>query len=314
MSIINKPILKNEKSPTQQSDIIIESNGKIHISFLWDDLKDVPGLINGIQDETPLTSLPAISWISPSVANDLDFLNEFRSCQLCPKHCGFNRMERVHPTCGDYQLRIGTFGISFGDEPEVKGSRGSGAIMLSGCPLKCPSCHNPEKVADGVIISVYDFIKICEELLQKGAHNIQILSPTVHFPTLRVALKILKDSAFPIPILLKSSGYETIDQIKQLAGLIDIYLPDFKFGSCSKWSKKAGVKNYFEKAEVAILEMIRQVGPIQFDANGVIMRGVLVRHVESPLPPEEREQIRSFLNNLPPGVLVSSLNNFVLLE
>lgn len=314
MNTTNNPMLKDEKSITQQSDIVIDPTGRIYISFLWDDLRDVPAQVSGFPNVSESIPPHENDWAIPVIKENFKHLNEFLNCQLCPKKCGFNRLEKTHPTCGDYQLRVATSGITFGDEPEIRGSRGSGAIMLSGCPLKCPSCHNPEKVAHGAVTSIESFVKLCRDLLLKGAHNIQILSPTVHLPSLITALKVLKGNSLPIPIILKSSGYEAVDQLQRLSGLVDIYLPDFKFGSCSQWARRAGVRDYFEKSKLGIAEMIRQVGPVQFDSEGVLKRGVLVRHVESPLPFEEKEQIRSFLDNLPAGVLVSRQSNFVMLE
>jgi putative pyruvate formate lyase activating enzyme len=300
---------------TQQSDITIESDGNINISFLWDDLKDLADALSARGEHGKIQrAKPRRDWTLPEASSLPELTGEFLSCKLCPKSCGFNRVERKHPTCGDHLLRVSTFGVTFGDEPEIRGESGSGAIMLSGCPLTCPSCHNPEKVAHGVPTSIRDFLEICRELLLLGAENIQILSPTVHFPHLRVALKILKDNLFPIPIVLKSSGYESVEELQKLNGLVDIYLPDFKFGSCSQWSLQAGVKNYFSKAQIAVHEMIRQVGPIILDERGLAQRGVLIRHVEAPLPYEEKSEIKKFLMSLPPGVRVSYLNHFVSLE
>ena len=307
-------ILKSEKSLPQQSDIIIEPGGKIHISFLWEDLRDIPNLINDIEVATQLTHTLSSGWNPTQFKIEESVLSEYESCELCPKKCGFNRLNKRHPTCGDFNLRVATYGMSVGDEPEIRGTRGSGAIMLSGCPLKCPSCHNPEKVADGAVVSGDDFIGICKTLYEQGAHNIQILSPTVHLPALRATLRFLKSNGFPIPIIFKSSGYESVEQLKTLEGLVDVYLPDFKFGQCSQWGQRAGVKNYFDKAVEATQEMYRQVGALIVNEENLAIKGVLVRHVGAPLPLEEKTQIRSFLNQLPEGVRVSYQDNFVLLE
>jgi|GEM_PF-1834334 len=313
MSSTSNQIPKSEKSPPQQSDIVIDPDGKIHISFLWEDLRDLPRSLN----EKYVSAKPAFilrNWNPTEFKSPDSLLSEYEHCKLCPKECGFNRVKNKHPTCGDFELRVATFGISFGDEPEIRGTGGSGAIMLSGCPLKCPSCHNPEKVADGTAINAQDFFSLCKKLYEDGAHNIQILSPTVHMPILRVLLRSLKSDSFPIPIVLKSSGYESVDQLRSLEGLVDIYLPDFKFGQCSQWSQRAGVKNYFEVAVAALHEMARQVGALEVDDQGVATKGVLVRHVQAPLPSAEKTQIRNFLNQLPEGIRVSYQDNFVSLE
>lgn len=276
------------------------------VSFLWDDLEPL---------KNPSAPPVAATNSTPPSRRALAFpKSEYRHCKLCPKQCGFDRTRARHKTCGDYRLRVAAVGLSLGDEPEVRGERGSGVIMLSGCPLKCPSCHNPEMVADGTAVSIDEFSGMVYDLLARGAHNIQILSPTVHMPALRVVLAELKASGFPLPIILKSSGYESIEELRKLDGLVDVYLPDFKFGSCSPWSTRAGVRDYFDITRHAIAEMFRQVGALLRNADGTIRRGVLVRHVRAPLPPHERHEIESFLASLPNGIGVSYSDNFVNLE
>ena len=294
----------------QQSDITISPDGTVHISFLWDDLRDLAGLPPLEHSEAAL-SLPP--WAAPN--GELSLASpEYASCKLCPKACGFNREAKAHPRCGDSLLRVSNVGLTMGDEPVIRGTRGSGAIMLAGCPLKCPSCHNPEKVAHGEAVDGTGFLRLCEGLLQQGAHNIQILSPTVHLPALRVALRALKESGFPLPIVLKSSGFERVEEIEKLAGLVDVYLPDLKFGSCSAWAVRAGVRNYFAVAKDAIEAMIRQAGPFRADGQGLALSGVLVRHVSAPLPETEKAELHAFLAGLEGRAEVSVLDTFVSLE
>lgn len=295
------------KSIREQSDIVITADGRVFVSFLWEDL----GALTG----TTRSAVPAVDVRPPSRRRNLAFPEfEYRQCKLCPKECGFDRTAARHRTCGDHHLRVASAGLSLGDEPEIRGERGSGAIMLSGCPLKCPSCHNPEMVADGTAVTIEGFITIAEQLHARGAHNIQILSPTVHLRALHVALKELKDSGFPLPIVLKSSGYESVAQLQKLDGLVDVYLPDFKFGRCSQWSRRAGARNYFEITARAIEEMFRQVGAARSNTDGTLERGVLVRHVRAPLPPEESREIEVFLARLPDGIRVAYSDHFVSFE
>jgi putative pyruvate formate lyase activating enzyme len=183
--------------------------------------------------------------------------------------------------------------------------------MLSGCPLTCPSCHNPEMVAKGSVLEISAFIDLSWELAKQGAHNLQILSPTVHLPKLRTALKDLKGNGFPIPVVLKSSGFEKLEELQKLESLVDIYLPDFKFGTKSRWAAKARVRSYFEIAKIAVAEMFRQTGPVVFNADGLLQKGVLVRHVLSPLPESERQEILAYLEGLPEGIAVSLSDTFV---
>ncbi len=286
--------LKRKQLP-QESDIVIRPDGTIHISFLWNDSVDT----------IPQERFSSVA--EPSLV-------EYQNCKLCPKECGFDRIKGTHPTCGDFKLRISTAGLTLGDEKEIRGELGSGAIMLSGCPLKCPSCHNPEMVKNGVPVSAAQFVETAFDLAERGASNLQILSPTVHLPALRTVFKHLKRSEFPIPILLKSSGYEKIEELKALEGLVDIYLPDLKFGSSSLWARRAGVPDYFRIATDAIHEMYRQVGPLVLNEKGAAQRGLFIRHVKAPLPETERAEILRFLAALPKGVGVSITDNFVQLE
>jgi len=302
----NSPISKKTGIAAQQSDIVIAPDGSIHISFLWDDLRDLAGLAARESKPAPEWNLPLGHLFLASA--------EYKSCHLCPKQCGFDRDSSRHPRCGDALLRVSNVGITLGDEPPIRGTRGSGAIMLAGCPLRCPSCHNPEKVADGAVTDAAGFFGICKSLLEEGAHNIQILSPTVHLPSLRILLAELKRTGFPLPIVLKSSGYERVEELRKLDGLVDIYLPDLKFGSCSAWAVRAGVRNYFSEARDSIEEMIRQVGNLALNEEGLASRGVLVRHVEAPLPPAEKKEILTYLDSLRGRAAVFLNSHFVSLE
>lgn len=279
----------------QQSDITITEDGRVYISFLWDDLYSLTGFEKGTSQTGP------VSWKVPANFNFED-KSEYKNCTLCPKQCGFDRVRYAHPSCGDSEFRVSNVGISFGDEASIRGMGGSGCIMLSGCPLTCPSCHNPEKVSHGKKTTTEEFLLICQGLLENGAENIQILSPTVHIPVLLHNLRILKESKFPLPIIMKSSGYESVEQIKRFDGLVDFWLPDFKFGPCSEWGKKAGVVDYFEQAQESLQAMVLQVGA----------ENVLVRHVLAPLPDKERNTIQSFLENS--GLPFSLSDTFVELE
>lgn len=286
------------KIANQQSDIIIGPNGEVHVSFLWRDLFSEPSPNH--------RRLPA--WQRPHIAESDP--PEYQACKMCPKQCRFNRKARSHPSCGDDRLRVSNVGISMGDEELIRGRNGSGCIMLSGCPLRCPSCHNPEKVADGEIVTGDDFLKLCENLLADGAENIQILSPTVHGPRLRNALRALRDSNFPLPVVLKSSGYESVEEIERYEGLVDVWLPDLKFGPCSKRGRKSGAADYFEVAQQAIGTMLGQVGPAQIE-DGLIKRGVLVRQVKTQLPNDEQEGLTRFLRSLPAEVIVDSTTSWI---
>ncbi len=296
---------------TFQSDIVVDEDGGVHISFFG------PELLHLIPERiaTPLTDKP---WSLKLTSNfqKTDVRDEYAHCMMCPKKCGFNRLKSTHGTCGDAVLRVSNHGLSFGDEKELSQGGGSGLLFLSGCPLTCPSCINPEKVRnDGDACSTMDFLQMVESLYRKGANNIQILSPTVHLPELKVALTILKQQAFPLPIIFKSSGYESVIELRKFEGLVDIYVPDYKFSNSCYWKKQSGANDYHEVFLEALVEMYRQAGSILKNESGVLQKGVMIRHVKNPyLSQEERKQIDEFLNHQPADILVSILDNFVVLD
>ncbi len=313
--------LQKQRSIPKQSDITISPSGEVCVSFLWDDIKektDEASPASIIEHEFPDLTLSNIFLKLQSELSDVEYAN----CRMCPKECGFDRLNKAHPRCGDSQLSIGTWGLSLGDEPEIAGVKGSGTILLSHCPMKCPSCHNPEMVAQGHRSSLHDVIEICYTLLEWGAENIQFLSPTVHMAKLIPILTFLKSNRFPIPLILKSSGIENLDYLRQLAGLVDIYLPDFKYGPNSEFAKRSGFKNYFELAQENIHEMIRQVGPPKYknkQTSGEVQdrqppiclsSGVLIRHVKAPIPEQERQHIIDFLGSVKEVALISITDNF----
>lgn len=313
------PASQNASIP-RQSDIVIDPDGTVHFSFLWDELSDCVTALSGkkVEGHEPKDLTASKNPVNTFTRQGLDFLRDlefpqkdYRSCRLCPKKCGFNRSRGIHPRCGDSSLRVSNYGLTMGDEAPIRGTRGSGAIMLGGCSLSCPSCHNPEMVSGGEKISLSKLLDLCLTLRNEGAHNIQFLSPTVHFPALKLLLKELKKNAFDLPIIFKSSGYELPDEIASFRGLVDIWLPDFKYGPGSSWADRAGVPDYFHQAAQAIQKMIEVAGPLTIGSDDTAKSGVLVRHVMAPLPAAERQSIDDFLKSLPKGVMVSYCRDFV---
>ncbi|MCB0403651.1 MAG: hypothetical protein KDD51_02625 [Bdellovibrionales bacterium] len=201
-----------------------------------------------------------------------------------------------------------------GDERAIRGRIGSGAIMLSGCPLTCNSCQNYEMVQEGHRVTFEQFIEMALTLKARGAHNLQVLSPTVHFPSLRQLLPIIRKEAPNFPIIFKSSGYESVEALKRFEGLVDIYLPDLKFGSQSRWARCAGAGDYLQVAKLAIDEMFSQVGPLEVDREGIASKGLLIRHVKAPLPAAEQEELEGYLSEMGRRTQISILEHFVQLE
>lgn len=206
-------------------------------------------------------------------------------CRLCPRECNVNRLKGEVGYCGaSEKLMVSRAALHFGEEPCVSGENGSGTVFFSNCNLKCVFCQNHciSQENLGIEISIERLSEIFLELEENGANNINLVTPTHYVPQIIEALKLSKASGLNIPILYNSNGYDSLDTLKALDGYIDVYLPDLKYYN-SKYSLKYSMaKDYFEKASIAIEEMYRQVGKPVFDENGIIKKGIIIRHLMLP--------------------------------
>lgn len=209
------------------------------------------------------------------------FLNV--SCTLCPRRCGVSRAnEHSLGGCGvTATARVARAALHFGEEPCISGTRGSGTVFFAGCPLHCRFCQNRliSQEGFGKDVSPARLSEIFRELEAKGAHNINLVSATQFVPVIQQALFLYKPS---VPIVYNSGGYERVETLKTLQGLVDIYLPDFKYIDNSLGQALSGVPDYAERATEAIAEMVRQTGAMQLDSNGIAIRGTMVRHLVLP--------------------------------
>lgn len=307
---------KNKKNSgtSFQSDIVINEDGEIAISFFGPELLHL--LNRSIEfDCNRSWALPVFEPRHFETLLEL-IKKEYENCLLCPKECGYDRVKNAHANCGDWELKVSNFGLSFGDEKEISNGGGSGVLFLNGCPLTCPSCINEEKVRDNKsMTSIETCLQMCESLYQKGANNIQILSPSVSLPHLRTILQILKNLSFPLPIILKSSGHESVKELRKLEGLVDIYIPDYKFATSSFWEKESGALCYHDTFIECLEEMYRQVGSTCKNDKDIMTKGVMIRHVLNPfLKADEKKFISDFLNQQRKDIYISILNNFVQLD
>ncbi|SDL38406.1 putative pyruvate formate lyase activating enzyme [Clostridium cochlearium] len=206
-------------------------------------------------------------------------------CRLCPRECNVNRLKGEVGYCGaSEKLMVSRAALHFWEEPCVSGENGSGTVFFSNCNLKCVFCQNHciSQENLGIEISIERLSEIFLELEENGANNINLVTPTHYVPQIIEALKLSKASGLNIPILYNSNGYDSLDTLKALDGYIDVYLPDLKYYN-SKYSLNYSMaKDYFEKASIAIEEMYRQVGKPVFDENGIIKKGVIIRHLMLP--------------------------------
>lgn len=205
-------------------------------------------------------------------------------CELCPRKCGVDRsVSRGYCGMGD-QLTAAKAMLHYWEEPCVSGERGSGAVFFSGCVLKCVFCQNYDISAEqkGKIISAERLVKIFLELEQQGAHNINLVNPTHFVPQIINAVQTARDRGLSLPIVYNSGGYERVETLRMLDGIVDIYLPDVKYFDNGLAKALSDAPDYFETAMSALAEMIRQTGKPELDQNGIMRRGTIVRHLVLP--------------------------------
>lgn len=204
-------------------------------------------------------------------------------CNLCPRECGIDRNNQAGYCRSSCRIKVARAALHFWEEPCISGTRGSGTIFFSGCSLRCCYCQNYQISSEGrgKEISTERLAEIYLELQEKGAHNINLVTATPYLPQVIKALD-LAGSGLQIPVVYNCSGYEKAETIRELKGYIDIYLPDLKYHSNQLATKYSNVQDYFEKAAAAIKEMILQAGILQFDADGIMQKGVIIRHLVLP--------------------------------
>lgn len=212
---------------------------------------------------------------------------DWTSCTLCPRNCHANRKNKNSLTgiCHEANhLRLARAALHFWEEPCISGEQGSGTIFFSGCTLRCVFCQN-HSIADGSVgkeISQQRFVQILLELQQKGANNINLVTPTHFVPLIIDGIQQARSQGLHLPIVYNTSGYESIETLQLLDGIVDIYLPDLKYYSSTIAQKYSFAGDYFSVASRALQEMYRQVGDPVFDANGIMQKGMIVRHLVLP--------------------------------
>jgi putative pyruvate formate lyase activating enzyme len=214
-------------------------------------------------------------------------------CNICPRHCHADRRNGEIGFCHAPKLpKVALVSAHFWEEPPISGIKGSGTVFFSHCNLRCVFCQNYEISENGfgTEISIKRLAEIFIEQQNRGLHNINLVSPTHFISQIATALRLAKNSGLNIPIVYNSNGYETMEGLRQLDGLIDIYLPDFKYWEEALAREYSAAPNYFTIASQAILEMRRQVPQDVFDANGMMQKGLIVRHLV--LPSHYRDSFR----------------------
>ncbi len=206
-------------------------------------------------------------------------------CTICPRKCGVNRLKGELGYCQTgKEAIVSSYGPHFGEEPELVGTNGSGTIFFSFCNLNCIFCQNYDisQLGYGRNVTINELAEIMLKLQKMGCHNINLVSPTHIVPQFLQALSTGRDKGLHLPIVYNSGGYDEIETLKLLEGVIDIYMPDAKYGSNEIGEKYSNVISYWEINKLALKEMHRQVGDLIVDKNGIAQRGLLVRHLVLP--------------------------------
>ena len=236
------------------------------------------------------------------------------SCNLCPHNCKVNRLNGNKGRCKcDDKLKIALASLHMFEEPCISGTNGSGTVFFTNCNLNCIYCQNYEisQLGKGKEITIDKLASIFINEQEKGAHNINLVTPTMYVFQIIEAIKIARKNGLNIPIIYNSNGYENVDTIKLLNGYIDVYLPDLKYYTNELSKKYSNVNNYFENASKAILEMYNQVGNAIFDENGLIKKGVIIRHLVLPNHIQNTKNILKWIsNNLPNDIYVSIMAQY----
>lgn len=203
------------------------------------------------------------------------------SCHLCPRDCGIDRSLGQRGFCGmSDRLTVARAALHHWEEPPISGTNGSGTVFFSGCSLGCAFCQNT-RISHGKFgkeITTDRLRDIFEELISQSAHNINLVTPTHFIPQILPAL----EPKLPVPVVMNCGGYEKVETLKLLEGKVDIYLPDLKYAEPQLAASLSAAPDYFPVAVKAIDEMFRQVGPAEFDENGIMKKGVIIRHLVLP--------------------------------
>lgn len=213
-------------------------------------------------------------------------MNKYEDCLLCPRKCGINRSTGQTGVCGvSSEIKVARAALHYWEEPCISGKRGSGAVFFSGCSLHCVFCQNRE-ISDGKagkVISKERLSDIFIELVDKGANNINLVTPGQYIPDIVWAVNDAKSRGMKLPIIYNTSGYENVTELKLLEGIVDVYLPDFKYMDSTLSAKYSRAKDYPSVAKQALSEMVRQQPDVVIDdVTGLIQKGVIVRQLLLP--------------------------------
>ena len=236
-------------------------------------------------------------------------------CEICPRKCKVNRNNGELGYCkASNKMKIGGYHLHMWEEPIITGKNGSGTIFFSYCNLRCAYCQNYDLSFDSVgeYITIERLSDIMLELQEMQAENVNLVTPTHYIPLIKNSIVLAKEKGLKIPIVYNTSGYESVESLKTLEGLIDIYLPDFKYYDNSL-GKYSSVADYFNITSLALKEMYRQVGKPKYDKKGMLKKGVIVRHLVLPNNYQDSKKIINYLyQEYKDNIILSIMNQYTI--
>ena len=262
--------------------------------------------------------MPAPSYLTLHASGELgrrvdEAVAALRSCEVCPRNCRVDRLADRARVCATGRLaRVSSYFPHFGEEDCLRGERGSGTIFFSFCNLKCVFCqnHDASQAGDGDEVTPRRLAEMMLELQAIGCHNINFVTPEHVVPQILEALPLAIEGGLRLPLVYNTSAYDSLESLRWMEGVVDIYMPDFKV-----WSKHSAIrylkaKDYREVACRVLREMHRQVGPLQLDERGLARRGVLVRHLVMPGLLDETREILRFLAEVSHDTYVNVMGQY----
>lgn len=245
---------------------------------------------------------------------ELEINNILEKCELCPWKCKVNRIKGENGKCkAGENIKIALANLHYFEEPCISGENGSGTVFFTGCNMNCKFCQN-YKISQEMLGKEISVEKLADEFLRlqnQNANNINLVTAVMYIPQIIKAIRLAKSMGLKIPIIYNSSGYENPEIIKLLDGYIDVYLPDLKYFDNDLAKKLSGINNYFEYSTESIKEMYKQVGKPEVDENGLIKKGLIIRHLVLPNYIENSKNVLKWIKeNFGDDILVSVMAQY----
>ena len=245
-----------------------------------------------------------------------ELTDQLTRCECCPRTCGVDRLKGETGFCRvSSGIQVSHAGLHFGEEPPISGTKGSGTIFFSGCNLRCVFCQNYQisqkfQQGDTRTLTEDDLVSEILRLQYEGAHNINFVSPSHMVFQMADAIQSAKEKGLVVPVVYNSNGYDSVDALRQIRGLVDIYLPDIKYLDNKLGKQFSLVDDYADIVPGVLREMLNQAGSLEMDNDGIAMRGLLVRHLVLPGHLDNSKRCLGFLADLSPDIHVSIMSQY----